>query len=94
MPVAHTPSILGQGFNNTLTISSALLALLGRVTARRYTPPFVRTGLNLSSALDNLSSILRVEVDCCIVLAPAATNILGWLMHLYHRNLREAMMRR
>jgi len=29
MPAAHTPSTLGQGFNNTLAISSAL-ALLGR----------------------------------------------------------------
>jgi len=29
MPAAHTPSTLGQGFNNTLAISSALALLDG-----------------------------------------------------------------
>jgi len=62
MPVAHTPSTLGRGFNNTLAISSAL-ALPGRVTARRYTairPHWLELVICVGGAL--VSTILPA---CC-----------------------------
>ena len=104
MPVAHTPSTLGQGFNNTLAILSSL-ALPGRVTAwhcsrwkrrgRSVTPLYVRAGLNLlQSASDSLSSTSQGSSWLPYCHSACDGSRISWLMPPRRRNARDTEVRR
>ena len=59
---AHAPSTLGQAFNHTLAVSSALVGA-GKGTGMTLHAVFVHAGLKSFLA----PAPPRVEVDCCIV---------------------------